>query len=143
MPYQTYWEKRGILWEFHGAVTADDIAQANVEFYTDSRSDFAQYQIVDTTRVTDLEWSDADIRSMAAHDIGATYALKQMKVVWVAIDPMIDEKLEAYAQLSRRLNSSWEFKGFRSLKEARDWLTDNLRFDRSTSANLISESEDG
>ena len=66
MPYHTNWEPRGIVWEFYGDVTAQEIEEANDNFYRDERSDTAKYQIIDATKVTSVEWSERDIKVIAA-----------------------------------------------------------------------------
>ena len=122
MPYKTFWERAGIVWKFDGHVTAEEIEQANDEFYSDERSDLARFQIIDAMRVTSVEWTPQDIVSAAALDIGSEHTLKGLRVAYVAADPDIMRLIENYADISRRLNSSWEFQGFDNLRDARDWV---------------------
>ncbi|MAT97040.1 MAG: hypothetical protein CL608_07855 [Anaerolineaceae bacterium] len=122
MPYQTTWEKHGIMWEFFGDVTAQEIEEANDEFYRDGRSDTAKYQIIDALRVTSVEWSERDIKMIAAYDIGAARVIKNLKVAFVVVDKEFTDKLEKYMDISRKLNSSWQFKGFQDMNNARAWI---------------------
>lgn len=121
MPYQTHWQDRGIVWEFHGFVTADEIEAANQEFYNDPRSDRAKYQIIDARDVTGVEWSDQDITTTAAHDLGAGQVVRDVRVASVSRDPAIIEKLDKYTGILRRMNSSWQFGTFGDLEAAREW----------------------
>lgn len=121
MPYRTHWHARGILWEFYGEVTAQEIEDANKEFYADARSERTTYQIVDVRQVSSLVWSDRDIKVMAAYDLGAESTIKGVKVAFVGGDDDIMAKLEQYADLSRRMNSSWKFKGFHTIERASVW----------------------
>lgn len=121
MPYQTTWTDQGIEWIFRDYVTAAEIAEANDEFYRDERSDNARYQLIDASRVTGVEWSDRDIGITAGYDIGADRIIKNIRVAYVATDPIIIAKLEKYIEISRRLNSSWQFQGFRELGGAQAW----------------------
>lgn len=121
MPYRTYWQERGILWEFYGDVTADEIEEANTDFYRDERSDRARFQIIDARQVTSVEWAERDIKITAAYDIGAASVLKDVKVAYVADNVEILSLLDQYAELSRRLTSSWQFQGFTDLDSALDW----------------------
>ena len=123
MPYRTTWHERGILWEFYGDVTAQEIEEANDEFFRDERSGWAMYQIIDARRVTSVAWSDRDIRKTAAFDIGAQHTIKNVKVAYVSRDEEIISKLEQYVAISRRMNSSWQFKGFADIDDARAWAT--------------------
>lgn len=122
MPYQTHWEPRGIVWRFYGDVTAQEISNANDEFYTDERSDRAKFQIIDALEVRSVEWSELDIGITAAYDIGADRIIKKIRVAYIATDPEIIEKLEKYIEISRLLNSSWQFEGFRNANDARMWI---------------------
>ena len=122
MPYRTTWEKHGIMWEFYGDVTAQEIEDANDAFYSDERSDTAKYQIVDATKVSSVEWSERDIKVIAAYDIGAARVIKNLKVAYVAVDEEITGKLEKYIDISRKLNSSWQLKGFQNFSSAKAWV---------------------
>lgn len=122
MPYRTNWEAKGIVWEFFGDVTAQEIEEANAEFYGDERSDLAKYQIIDAMGVTSVEWSERDITATVAQDIGAAHKIEDLNVAYVARDKEIIAKLEKYIDLARSLNSSWQFKGFPDISSARAWV---------------------
>ena len=122
MPYNTHWEAHGILWTFHGDVTAQEIAEANDDFYSDERSDRAAYQIIDASEVDHVEWSDRNITETAAHDIGAARVIKNLKVAYVARDEEIISKMEKYIDIARQQNASWQFEGFQDIRRARAWI---------------------
>lgn len=121
MPYRTEWHEHGVEWEFHGAVTAREIERANDDFYRDERSDRSRYQIIDARRVTSVTWEERDIKVTAAYDLGAARTLKDVKVAYVASDDAIRGMLEQYADISRGLNSTWQFQGFADIDSARAW----------------------
>lgn len=122
MPYKTEWEPRGIVWEFFGDVTAEEIDRANAEFYSNPRSDDAKFQIIDARRVDSVEWNEIEISTAAAYDVGADRTIKNIKVAYVAVDVEIVSKLEKYIDIARRLSSSWQFKGFEDISAAREWI---------------------
>jgi hypothetical protein len=122
MPYKTVWEDRGIVWHFEGDVTAAEIEAANEEFYVDERSDRARYQIIDALQVTSVEWSDQNITEAAAMDMGAEASIKRVRVAYVATDALIISLLEKYVDISRMMNTSWQFKGFGELSIAKAWV---------------------
>lgn len=124
MPYKTSWEENGIVWKFYGDVTAEEIENANDEFYRDERSDTTSYQIIDALEVNHVEWNDIDIKEMAAQDKGASLLLNKIRVAYISTNENITAVLEKYIEISRILNSSWEFKGFTQLESAREWATD-------------------
>mgnify|MGYP006921616735 CR=1 FL=1 len=123
MPYKTTWEARGILWEFYDDVSAQEIEDANNEFYVDERSDGAKYQIIDARNVKSVEWEERDIKVMAAYDIGASNVIRRLKVAYITSDEEITSKIEKYIDLSRQLSSNWEFQGFNDLNSARTWVS--------------------
>ncbi|TBW29194.1 hypothetical protein [Gramella sp. KN1008] len=122
MPYKTTWEANGIVWRFYGDVTAEEIEAANDEFYRDERSDISTYQIIDVLEVNDVEWTDMDIKEMAAQDKGASLLLNRIYVAYISNKEAVTHVLEKYIEISQMLNSSWKFKGFTDMESARDWL---------------------
>ena len=124
MSYQTEWFKRGIRWEYYGDVTSAEIEAANNAFYADPRSDQSRYQIIDARQVSSVKWSDFEISKTAAFDRGAEASIQKVKVAYVAEDDEIMDLLDQYAELSRGLNSSWQFRGFRDLDSAMKWAAE-------------------
>ena len=123
MPYRTYWEENGICWEFFGSVSAEEIQAANEEFYRDYRSKKAGYQLIITLETDDVEWRELDIVEVSAKDIGASRAIPDLKVAFVADNDEIWSKIEKYVDLSATMNSTWKFMGFETVEEARNWLS--------------------
>lgn len=121
MPYTTIWHERGIVWQFTGHVTAADIERANDEFFRDARSDDIRYQIVDMRDVDTVEWAERDIKATAAYDKGAEATLKDVRLAYITDDDGIRGLIEKYVEISRRLNSSWRFKGFEDADAALEW----------------------
>ena len=122
MPYKTTWRENGIIWKFYGNVTAEEIEDANKEFYRDERSDFAEYQIIDALEVVNVEWNDLDIKAIAAQDKGASLYLNRIKVAYISDDEKITAVLKKYMEISRILNSTWKFRGFSAIEPALKWV---------------------
>ncbi len=125
MPYRTRWEDHGICWEFYGYVTAEEINEANEEFYSDYRSKNARYQLINTLETDDVEWQEMDIVEVSAKDIGASRVIPEVKVAFIANNDKVWNKIQKYVDLSATLNSSWKFMGFETEDEARKWLQKN------------------
>lgn len=123
MPYSMSWEEKGVVWEFSGEVTAQEIEEANTAFYNDERSDLAKYQIIDAREVDCVEWEEREIKKTAALDVGASKMIRNVRVAYVAHSPEIADRLEKYAEITRRLNSSWQVEGFSTMEEAGAWVT--------------------
>ncbi len=122
MPYQITWREKGIHWQFYGDVTGQEIFEANEEFYSDARSDSAEFQIIDAREVSSLEWEEKKIKEISAQDKGASHFIKDLKVAYVSDKAEIISKLEKYIEVSKKLNSSWKFRGFRDLETAKKWV---------------------
>ena len=122
MPYQLTWRENGIHWQFYGDVTAREISVANEEFFRDERSDSAKFQIIDVRDVSSVEWNENQIKETAAHDRGAESFIKNLKVAYISKEPRIISKLEKYIEISKKLHTSWNFKGFEDFESAKVWV---------------------
>jgi len=122
MPFNTIWEKDGIKWEFYGHVTAKEIEEANQIFFRDSRSKTSKYQLVHALGTESVEWKPVDLVDITFKDVAASQNGLQLKVAYISDNKKIKLKIEKYVELSRHLNSDWEFQGFISEEEARSWL---------------------
>lgn len=123
MAYRTIWKDDGILWHYFGHVTADDISEANDEFFNDYRSRKSRYQIIDASGIEVLEWQQDDIVETSANDVGASMAVQGLKIAFVVSeDEDVLEKIHAYIELCKQMDASWTFNIFRDLSEAEEWV---------------------
>ncbi|MBT8282072.1 MAG: hypothetical protein KJO16_10865 [Muriicola sp.] len=125
MPFQTFWEKEGIKWEFHGHVTSAEIEQANALFFKDPRSETSKYQIVHTLRTESVEWKPIRMVDITFMDVAASKSGLQLKIAYIADQDEIRKKIEKYIEMSRHLNSDWQFRGFIDEMNARKWVNSN------------------
>lgn len=121
MPYYTRWKRSGIIMKFYGYVNRNEIEEANNEFFTDERSDDAKYQIIDALNITEVECNNSDIKEIAATDKGASIFLQNLKVAYISKKEKVTMALKEYVKISRMLNSSWKFKGFKEMGPAIRW----------------------
>ncbi len=119
MPHETDWADRGIEWRYFGHVTPDEARAADQAFYSDPRSDHAQYQLVDLRDVTQLDFPEPDQRLSAAIDGAASFSVPWVRVAFVVPDGRFDEALETYVELISK--TSWSARTFRDVDEARSW----------------------
>ncbi|QBA63391.1 hypothetical protein [Muriicola soli] len=125
MPFHTYWEKEGIKWEFFGHVTSEEIGQANALFFNDPRSETSKYQIVHTLRTKSVEWKPVKMVDITFQDVAASLSGLQLKIAYIANQEEIRKKIEKYIEMSRHLNSNWQFRGFTDEIDARKWVNSN------------------
>lgn len=128
MPFRTVWEKEGIKWEFYGHVTPEDIKNANMHFFQDARAKTSKYQILNTIEVSSVVWKPLEIVETSLDDVAASRSNNKLKLVYIAPNPIVREKIEKYVEISRKLNSEWEFRGFDSEEEAREWLEEEDQY---------------
>tara|TARA_R100000027_G_scaffold2734_9_gene2717 strand:+ start:23205 stop:23579 length:375 start_codon:yes stop_codon:yes gene_type:complete len=120
MPHKTIWEEDGILWEYSGITTVEEVAQANTEFYRDRRSDHCKYQIFNGLGSEEITGTESEIRMLAAIDFGASRSIRNLKVALV-VKPTMEEPTEHYMKTLKEMGSPWECRIFNSMEEARKW----------------------
>ncbi len=123
MAYKTIWEEHGIFWQYFGVVTAEDISQSQEEFFEDYRSKNSKYQLIDTSGIEELIWQGDDIVETSANDVGASMAVKDLKIAFIASDNQdVREKINAYIELCKEMEASWTFGVFEDMGAARKWI---------------------
>ena len=123
MSYTRVWEKEGVVTTFSGAVTMEEVFNADKEFYADTRSDLSKYQITDFSGISPELANDADIQKVAAFDAGSSMSIPFLKVALITNDPHVKFLCQKYIDFSRRLNTSWKFKICEDMQSARKWVS--------------------
>jgi hypothetical protein len=122
MPCKTTWESHGILWEYHGEVTGDEIDTVNSRFFKDERRFDVDYQIIDASRVTGTDWNARDAHLIAAKDFGVQQEVQDLKLAFIATEPAFSALVDEYIAISERLDTTWEFRRFDTVEDARKWV---------------------
>ena len=120
MAYTTTWEIHGLIWRHSGEMTDEDALQSNEAFYSDARSLFTKYQIVDFTRVTDVQVTPEAVREIARRDAIKYSENPNIRVAFVTSSEIFKRFVELYEQSSG--SASWESEVFESEETAREWL---------------------
>jgi hypothetical protein len=89
MPAEIIWEERGVRRRYSGVVTATEFLESIFAVQRDPRFDSLAYSILDALDVTGTDVSDFDIKSVAAHSIGALNSNASVKVAILASDPAL------------------------------------------------------
>ncbi|WDI32558.1 hypothetical protein PUV54_05035 [Hyphococcus flavus] len=119
MPHETQWADHGIEWRYFGHVTADEARSADQAFYSDPRSDYARYQLIDLRDVTQLDFPESDQELSAAIDGAASYSVPWVRIGFIVPDDRFDKALELYIALISK--TSWSAKTFTDPEAARRW----------------------
>lgn len=123
MPYTRMWEKEGVVTTFFGAITIEEVFNADKEFYGDPRSDLSKYQITDFSGIKLESTSDVDIQTIAALDAGASMSIPLLKVALITNDQHVKSLCQKYIDFSRLLNTTWELKICEDMQNAREWVS--------------------
>lgn len=89
MPVEIIWKDRGVCRRYSGVVTATEFLESILVVQRDPRFDTLAYSILDAFDVTGTDVSDFDIKSVAAHSIGALNSNSTVKVAIAASDPTL------------------------------------------------------
>ena len=118
MPFVHYWEPQGLLREFSGHVTSEEILRAVLESPAASSFDEYRYVINDFRRVTSIELDQATMDEVAAFD-GAAY--RSNPRVRVAVVPGPAAVMDTIAAYSASGMSPYAIEVFESVDAARAW----------------------
>jgi len=121
MAYTITWSDKGIIWEYSGVMTGEDLINSNLEIFGDERFDDLRYQIADLTRVEAIDINEIHIRKMAYLDLAAARSNPNIRVAVVSSSEATAQIGESYANYSKE-KSPWKTKIFSSLEEAQEWV---------------------
>jgi len=122
MPHITTWDSTGIKWQFHGAVTSEEVDEANSEMYEDPRFDSIKYFIWDMSNVEKLIKNTLDNNRPVATDLGASHINKNIRGALIANEGDVYDSCNNYIKLSTNLNTTWKLKLFNDNESALKWL---------------------
>lgn len=123
MAHRTTWEAEGILWEFSGTVSFEEVSDATSEMYNSFRFDDLKYFIWDSTEIDLLKLSDHHIEIRAAIANASSSYKRDLLGALVVTNPDIYDRMSHYIKKSRELKSTWDLKLFSTVEEARLWLS--------------------
>lgn len=97
MPFIHHWEPRGLLREFYGHVTSEEIKRAVVESHAAPTFDEYRYVINDFRRVISIELDRATMDEVAAFDSAAYRSNPWVRVAVVPGPTAVMETISAYS----------------------------------------------
>lgn len=123
MPFTKEWEESGFLAQFTDPTDFGEVQQANLQFFSDERSDSCRYAIFDFSGVSSLHISASDLEGIAASDLGASFSIKRLKVALIAESGSVRKLCEKYISIKRENKSPWVYVIFDDLDSARIWIS--------------------
>ncbi len=121
MPYDITWEPGGVVWTFHGNVTASEALRSNEDIYGDSRFDSLSYQIANFLGAQKIDFGESTIAQVAALDRAAAHSNPRIKVALVTNLEYMTLLADLYKVNSEK--SPWSVAIFGKLEDAREWIS--------------------
>ena len=122
MPYELIWEDRGVVFRFSGVASDHDLRQSNRDFYDHPRFADADYQLVDFTDVTKLDFLSNTVRLVAEWDVQASKRNPSLRLAIVGEEQLLLGLANIYRITFDIQDGPWEQGQFATVDEARAWL---------------------
>ena len=124
MSFETIWEDKGILWEFHAELTDADLLESNLNLYESPRFMEINYELCDFTRVERISVSNEVIRKVAEMDEKASIRDPSIKAAIVTDSPLLHGLARMYELTG--FENHWEIQIFKDVISARKWIAERL-----------------
>lgn len=119
MPFEITFEPRGAYKRFWGVVSGSEIVDSTFKVQAHPDYDRFRYSINDMLGVESFAYTDADIETLAVHNLGAMRTNPRVKIAVVSNHARATEIIRALA--SGRFRSH-PMKVFETLDDARKWV---------------------
>ncbi len=126
MPFKTVWEDNEVYQAFEGIPTQLERKKADNEVLQSPQFDTIKYWIVDDTGITEYNINKSQTIDAAAFNIGASKTNKNIYKLFITKNPKIIKNITIYSNLFEETKSPWVVKTFNNLKDARDFIYNNI-----------------
>lgn len=120
MPYRIEWEASGVLLTYSGTVAADELSQAAVEMFENSRFEKLQYVISDFLPAEEFTINVPDVVFLTKSFKNAIGPVSGIKMACVADQPAIRPLFRIHEW--EMADMTWGCKLFHTVSEARAWV---------------------
>ena len=121
MAYQLTWEEKGAIADFKGTVNDIELNEIVSQFYKNEQFDLIRYLLINFLEVETFNVSTETLREIGAMDYAAAISNPRVRVAMVSDNDAILDILPSYEKGSQE--SPWPIRYFRSIKDAREWIT--------------------
>ena len=122
MAFELIWEPEGVVIQYAGVVSDDDIRQANLDIFDDPRFDTLMYEICIYTDIAALDRSSEIVRWVADFDLQASKRNPAIRVAVVGEQPLLRGITNMYRAEFELRGGTWGQGLFDTVEEARAWL---------------------
>lgn len=125
MSYRIEWETSGVLLNYTGAVSADELSQAAVDIFEDPRFEKLQYVISDFLSVEVFTINVPNVVFMTKSIKNAICKRSNLSIACVADQPAVRPLFRIHEWEMEGV--AWESRLFHTVSEAREWLADLVK----------------
>lgn len=125
MSYKIHWEEHGVVMQYLGRTSDEEIAEAVRVAQADERFDTLQYDIHDFRLCEEFSFSQPRIQEMAAIDAAAALSLPQQQMA-IAV---VTDRQDVIASVNAYVSSGFNVHSVHicsSMEDARAWLSSSL-----------------
>lgn len=122
MAYEICFENKGVVVNFEGSITINEINEANGKLHGHKNFDSHKYHIINLLGVDLSSITEKEALIPAAMDWVASQTRSNIKVAILAEGIHEESLYLAYILQSRKMGTSWEFELFSNIKDAREWI---------------------
>jgi len=121
MSYKFIWESKGLLVEYSGTFSKEEIVSSINEMCGHEKFDNIAYRIVDLTGIDENQVTVDDVKTIVAHDLALSKINSKLKFAVITEN----ESLQGLAALYELESNTipWEFRQFTTLQKARVWVS--------------------
>jgi len=120
MPFELKWEDEGVLAEFRGVLTDDDLMLCGDDIYGSERVWESRYAIYNYTGVGDVSFGQEAIRQLIERAFQRAPVFPGAKIAIVTTSPLAWGLTREYMSAIER--SEWSAGVFETMEEAREWV---------------------
>ncbi len=127
MPYTMNWIGNNVFVEMFDEIAFSEIEECNAIIYGDYRFDSMTYQLVDLTKITNINMSEnaktQDLENIVVLEKSATRWNNNVKVAFVTSDEFVKSLISEYAISLQE--TGWKCEHFETLEAAKNWCSLN------------------
>jgi hypothetical protein len=117
--YELHWEDRGVVKRYFGHVSSEELLAPVIATEADERFDRLRFVINDFLQAKSVAFTQSDIDTIAAHDMGAALTNPHIKVAVVAAQPEVIDLVRRYMKAAAL---AYPTSIFSTMAEARAWV---------------------
>ena len=121
MPYEISWQPLGVVYNFSGVVSDEDLCAATEEVNASPLLPAMKYLIADFSSIEKFDVSSVSVRMIANSDSRASKTNPDVKVAIISASLFMRGMSNIYAITHQAAGGSWTTKVFQCEEDARAW----------------------